>query len=1000
MKFEKIVTEGCILVCGEEEVLTKLAIDTLLIHGCNHLYFIKPPKKIIEYLNDITGISKFSTIPSIENFSSGKKISKSLILCGLKPVHPLERKTFQYIENLFENVYIFFKNDISVFKTYWERQIKRIDIYQYTFSEFIEKTCSGIEQQSSILESKQDVFFTNRCEELAKHEKFINNNLLRCCSIIGLSGIGKKAFMRKLRIDQDLSENCFEFTFIDKNDSIDFLVSGLIKIFGMKFDKKNIKDISPQYQNKNTPNLYRSIFKEFDKKDNARLVFNNFHVIFDNNKQRFFQKDVAVFFHYLLNRKSYKGNKIYILSNEFFDFNNINDREINLEVYLDLMESEEIKLIIENEFLCIPNYQLASAFMKYDSDVIDDLLNGHPEIAKLFVGACRNYPMDRIVSDPNFRNKFDKSKVEYLMDKINLKEDERQLLFYLALFSEEFSIDAILFNSHGSESLIEVLCNKLVIQKHDFLDGSCNYYVPSIIKDYAVSQMPESIAKENHNIIAQYYWNQEDENMTTPSESLLHYRLSLYHFEKAENKSKLSLLVFRFKGIFLNIANELYSQRNWSNALIYFELILNHSKLEDFECVDLTKYLNCKSKYNKYEADVLFEKSTKKCGYHYFFLASYANHLVRMSRFNEAEYYCYKSLKKNGYSVDANGAYPRIIAHLEGSNNAVTWARERLIFLKNKRRTRPILVKILNKSIYSNLLYKNVIKQAFYDTIIFLKMTEIFVTNSLNFSVKIPRSDISHTVAYFKKANQHLEGKHHLNGYDIYPADSFDFISTYVCYLLEHELIKEAEDILSLEENSHYRKEEIQDDEWNNIINYCETNCKYSEDWLKNLPNRYPDINLNLDDQITYYTIIFNIEKMLAHCNKIMKESEKALTNIIKIENMQISNAKISWLLISQYNFLAGIIFLKKRRKPQDFSILYALARLLSRYEKLIYIRGIFEKCWENNIISKNYITSDENTFDRNSSITIQFIENIAGDKFSNISDSDIVNRSKINDNK
>lgn len=903
MNLEEIINSNSIFICGEDEKLTQLAIDVLLVYECRHIYLENPPSKVLSYLQKVTDASRFSTITNLQSLKAKDLKQHDLILCGLKLAADMK-----IISKHPGTVYAFFNQKVGMFRSLWERlRINNLQIYENSFSDFLQKSYPSEEEHALEVVDTEDIFFTNRGKSFDQHRKFISNPTLRCCLILGLSGIGKRSFIRQLKLSQGLNENCFEITFFSKHDDITFLLERLFKMMGLPFDQEDIERV--EFDRKIFKVVLEALFKGFDSK-NARIIFYDFHLIFDNKNKNFYNRNIGVFFEKILARESYSGNKLYIVSNESFVFPKLASRDFTCEILLPPLHAKQIQLILEYEFNSRLNNQLGIAIMQYSYDVIDSLANGHPQIAKLLVEVCDSYPLDSLVNDDNFRKKFDQAKVAYLMERIRLEREDFMLLAYLSLFRVNFSIDAITAKPLTSEKSIEILRRKFLLEKQDFSDGSCRYYVPDVIKSCATGQISINEIKENHSIIGNYYWDKADSNLSNSADVLTYYRLALYHFESSANHEKLNHLVVYFKGVFLNHAREFYSRRNWSESLQYFEQVSNHSKLEG---ADLIKLLNCKSKLKKSDAEYLFCEAEESYSKNDFFLACYAEHHARNLNYEKALLYCEKALEINDYSVSANSTYPRVISVINGRQEAVNWLDKRIEKFKNSidRQSRLLVVCYMN--LYSALGFQDTLKQVFYDITYMLKCMDLFTDKALEVKPNISEEKMNQVIALFDKSLK-IWSKN-LQFYYIYPAKNLSVIEVYANYLVEHNKTEEAKKVLSIPTRDPEHKvewDQLRDAEWENIV---ESSQHLEED---DFYERYPGLQdclggLSLE-AISLEAGKLVINAILGYCERIMQDSYDALSACAKIE-------------------------------PRNFEVSYALAHLMSRYEKVEYIREVVKYC-------------------------------------------------------
>jgi len=907
MNLEEIINSKSIFICGEDEKPTQLAIDILLIHECRHIYLENPSSKVLSYLQKVTDTSRFSIIENLQSLKDKDLKQYDLILCGFKIAADMK-----IISKHPGTVYAFFNQKIGIFRSLWERlRINNLQIHENSFSSFLQKSYPSEEEPAPEIVTVEDVFFTNRGKSFDQHRKFISNPTLRCCLILGLSGIGKRSFIRQLKLSQGINDNCFEISFFSKHDDITFLLEKLFKILGLPFDQEDIERVA--FDRKTLKEVLEVLFKGFDSKKNARIIFYDFHLIFNSKGNFFYDKNIGIFFERFLARESYLCNKLYIVSNENFAFPRLASRDFICEILLPPLHAKQIQLILEHEFNRRLNNQLGIAIMQYNYDVIDSLVNGHPQIAKLLVEACDHYPLDSLVHDNNFRKKFDQAKIAYLMEHIRLEREDFVLLAYLSLFRCNFSIDAITEKPLTSEKSIETLRRKFLLEKQDFSDGSCQYYVPEVIKPYSIGQISSNEIKENHNLIGNYYWKKADNDLSNSADVLNYYRLALYHFENSDNHEKLNHLVVSFKGVFLNYARELYSQRNWNNSLQYFEQVSDYSKLEG---ADLIKFLNCKSKLRKSDADSLFLEAEDSCSKNDFFLACYAEHHARNFNYEKALSYCEKALEINDYSVSANSTYPRVITVINGRQEAINWLDKRIEKFENSTHKQSRLLFACYMNLYSILGFQNILEQVFYDIIYILQCMNLFTNKALEVKPNISEESVNRVMALFKKSLQVWSSEFEF--YYNYPAKSLSVIQVYGAYLLEHNATEEAKKVLSIpakNPNHSIEWNQLNDTEWEDILEgVCYPQYLKEEDFYKKYYGLQDCLGeLSLEDlSLKVGELVINT--ILGYCERIMKDSHNALSLSAKIE-------------------------------PRNFEVSYALAHLMSRYEKIEYIKEVVKYC-------------------------------------------------------
>jgi hypothetical protein len=655
MMFKEILDKGdTIFICGEGEELRSETLDPLLASNIKHFYFIKPKDNLKNYLEDIAEPHIFSCVNSIKDIAIG---DSNIIACGFKPV---SRSVIAALKKHQSAGLIFFPRKLGIFKHNWS-SITSLKVIERSLPGYVAEHTKRRLYNSSQIVDKEDTFFTNRGEMIELYRDFINRKGQRCCKIVGMKGIGKRAFIRRLKFVMVLGKNCFEVRFTDKTDDINYLLGQLLRKFGITYHDYDLE----QFPAKRVLPVVEELFNAFDKLPQAKIIFYNIDVVYDSRKKQFYDRKIEDFFHQLLQRESYskKFNRVYCVSNENFTFHAPEDRETTYTIHLQPMHPEHIKFIVEHEFNNKFKHESAQAFMKYDFDTVHKLLGGHPQIAKLFVEACDNYPMESIVKDPYFRKKFDAEKAAYLMQHIKLSDEEEQMLFYLSLFTTHFRIDAIKAMDPRPYTLIENLRDKFLLEKEDFADGHSEYYVPSIIQDYARVNMDEEMTQMYHNHIGVYYWSKAEDLKTPPPDALEAYRLALYHFAEAKNRQQEKHLVMYFKGIFLKKARDAYHHKDYEDAWRYYHELSQHAELEP---KDVHTYLKCAVKLDKKTIRTLYEKAMMKYPDDRLIKTAYAEYLIDHGDEDQAREICLQILERFPDDKHVKKLYTNVLKDEEG----------------------------------------------------------------------------------------------------------------------------------------------------------------------------------------------------------------------------------------------------------------------------------------------------------------------------------------------
>ena len=178
-----------------------------------------------------------------------------------------------------------------------------------------------------------------------------------------------------------------------------------------------------------------------------------------------------------------------------------------------------------------------------------------------------------------------------------------------------------------------------------------SYYVTGLIQDYVLSVTSEAEKKKNHNLIADYYWEQAESQNRQTYQQTESYRLALYHYEQANNLEKRDLLIKRFSGIFINRAYQLYQAGKIDEAWQIYSIVYNQGHIADPKHLNI--YAVCNARLDKEHTQKVFEYATKTFPKNSFLKLSYANYLFNQAIYDKADKLCIeaKSVHKDNYVV-------------------------------------------------------------------------------------------------------------------------------------------------------------------------------------------------------------------------------------------------------------------------------------------------------------------------------------------------------------
>jgi len=662
-KFNELLKTPTIFVCGKKEKLkiiqVEFLVETMNSTQLHHFYFIEPDEDLLKHLNIILTSDKFSVI---NNLNEIVEINRFNILCA---GFELMSSEFDFLKTLKSNILIFFEN-LGYFKNSLEKANKHIYFAEQTFSGFALQqhyTTSDTSQKISI---SQGTFFTNRGAEIDRHRKFLANNDKRVCKITGLAGIGKQAFINELKRNFGLNTNCFEININSKTDSINEIIKSLSLKLNLLFDS------NLELSDNNKSDILKKIFLAFDKLENAKIIFYNVQEIYDTNKNCFFKSEFSDFFLHIINRDSYVSNKLYLVSLVEFKINDTIEKYV-FDLNLSYLEPIHIKFIISQEFSDRNKDKLAIAARNLDEQIVEKIVSGHPYVAKLFVKASEEIGMDNIINDLKLQRYFETNhKVKYLIDKIKVTEFEEKLLKYLVLFKHKIELNFLNRISADIDDIV-TLVRKFFVEISHFENESI-HHVPELIKSYIISRMTESELIKNHSFIGDFYWENAENFENTPAKVFEFYRLTYFHFEKANNSEKLKLLVLRFKDKFLEKAEVCYKKGDYKNAWEYYNELQINDNLSEKKYWNF--YLKSGVETNQKNISHLFDKALDLFPNDEFIKTTLASYfLYNLKDVKKSESVCFEIMNDNPSNFGINnffanvlyekGEYEEALKHLE-----------------------------------------------------------------------------------------------------------------------------------------------------------------------------------------------------------------------------------------------------------------------------------------------------------------------------------------------
>ena len=646
---KNLVGRSTIFICGEDEVITQHSIQQLLKLKSeiilSDLYFINPSADEIALLKEEITEQNYTIIQNIEEVNDFD--SFNIIACGI----PIDSNVFKNKVKKHANHIVIFFSNLGVFRRSWEGLGKNISVIEKSFNSFIFDIEPPKPHFSDTLHKSQrnesEAFFTNRDEALTLYRAYKTDINKRCAIIIGVKGIGKRTFINKLKnigLTKVVDHYC-----INRNDDFTYVLKGLLGMFNVEYRDSEIPVFFNTYR---VDPILKKLFSAFDREENVNLIFHNTNILYNESQNKFYDINLEIFFKHLLQRPSYRGNKVYLIS-EFDLVFPVLSPDIFETIYLGTMTAEYIKYILEHEFAKPErdSSAYATAIMQFPDKTIDMLIGGYPPIAHIFVDTCIEYSIDDVINKGFAYSSFKDKKLQELKEFIKLNNSEVAILTYLSLFRKHFTVEAAKVYHNDAGTILEQLKRRMLLEKVIY-ETNTVFYVPSFIQDYVLSlSSDEATVRANHNKIGDYYWESAENKNEKNHTQIEDYRLALYHYEASGNTTKRDLLLMRFTGIFLNTAYEFYKENHLEDAYSYYNLLYKQDLLKDEKHINY--FLICNAKLNKTGTQQLFEKIAGAFSKNIFIQISFTNYLYSKGDYDTAKMICdtAKGIGPDNYAV-------------------------------------------------------------------------------------------------------------------------------------------------------------------------------------------------------------------------------------------------------------------------------------------------------------------------------------------------------------
>lgn len=540
-----------------------------------------------------------------------------------------------------------FVSSTGIFKNELARNFKQLRIEERTFSHAISELVKEVPSPSLSPAVDNHNIFINRSEDLLRAANLLSKSDFRVIKIMGLPGIGKKAFVSELKKNGNLGTNYFEIYLQDGLNSFADVFPVLLTKLGLKIDLDSLDFSIP-----NVRSIFRqteALLAEFDKMKDASIILYNVSCLIDKRSGKFIDAAVSDLFQKLILRSSYRMNKILFLTDINFQLS-FECEPLSAEISLESLSQSHIKEIMRVEFSARGFADLAAALDDIDEIQLEKLTVGHPLIAKLLVKASEKYGIKNLLSDQVLVHKFNENqKVAYLLSKIDVSDDELSILQLLSLLENPVELELLRYSGTMDDDAITTLIDKFLLGRQIYQDGSAKFHVPNIVKDVVLLRTGRETTRKNHEMLGAYYWEKSDDLTRKSYDILEGYQRAFYHFTEAGNAEKISLLSLTYKEKIIMKSSLLFGKRHYNLVWELLDNLYNNGELDQINA--LRFYLDSEVMVMKSVSGT--EKKLQDALYH--FTGDFKlQHIYAKFLFNKARYpECIKLCE-----LLANGRFP------------------------------------------------------------------------------------------------------------------------------------------------------------------------------------------------------------------------------------------------------------------------------------------------------------------------------------------------------
>lgn len=474
---------------------------------------------------------------------------------------------------------------------------------------------------------KREYGFVNRDVEIRQIRDSIESPSERCCKIFGWKGLGKRALLRFLSWSEQ-RRHFIELDIVDEAESAE----SLMRQFANRLGKPAVA--SQQFSSRGEfRDAVRSLMERFDTNKDTILVIHNLERVANPNGRGLRHDRLSDFLDEIVNRASFKGNKILIPTCIDLELGQEID-DVCRTVRLSRLDPADTREMLNRELTRAGKEVFLPHVDNLDNTTLKSLFGGYPQLVKLFAAACDVQHIGQLLKIDDSESEFADKKLEYLLQAVPLDDGELILLERLATLGTPFSTTMLGGFDKQESALLRQLLRRGIVEKTDYLTYS-EYYVPDLIRDSVLSRMDDTFRQQCHERLGDDFFAKAEDFETRRGDEFELYRLALHHYVQAACEFKRESLVFRFRDVFLNKARIAFGDGDYESAWKYFHRVDVMETLSPYQ--GLLSYLICCAMLDHEDTQDLYERSIDLYGDNPHLVVSYGYFLLRRGQIEKAD---------------------------------------------------------------------------------------------------------------------------------------------------------------------------------------------------------------------------------------------------------------------------------------------------------------------------------------------------------------------------